>query len=302
LRSSGRSIDPGCEHSGSPSASLDATPEYHRSGQSPEPWSSLRQSGSPADRLPEQPSAVARSRGRTRESYGPRRPPFPGKDGSSPSRRPSRRSPTAGAMDSCSPLPSGRCAQRTFGGVLPPPGQGRSRASVGEADGNLRDPAWPGEHIGACSTRTRSDATAAAFDPSIRSEDPTARSAGRRGPQVTVAQAPPPPRDDRPKASASAAFRPQHPDRPKPAEPRARTTDGARGRVRSTRTYHRQRARPSSPSSEEVGPGGRARSRRPATPPMGFGAFRRNQRRESLRAGLPRRHLPLSGFLTPSAV
>jgi hypothetical protein len=45
-----------------------------------------------------------------------------------------------------------------------------------------------------------------------------------------------------------------------------------------------------------------SRSRRPATPPMGFGAFRRNQRRESLRAGLPHRHLPLSGFLTPSAV
>jgi hypothetical protein len=38
------------------------------------------------------------------------------------------------------------------------------------------------------------------------------------------------------------------------------------------------------------------------TPPMGFGAFRRSQLRRSLRAGLPRRHLPLSEFLTLSAV
>jgi hypothetical protein len=39
-----------------------------------------------------------------------------------------------------------------------------------------------------------------------------------------------------------------------------------------------------------------------ATPPMGFVASRRNQLRRSLRAGLPPRHLPLSGFLTLPAV
>jgi len=39
-----------------------------------------------------------------------------------------------------------------------------------------------------------------------------------------------------------------------------------------------------------------------STPPVRFLPFRRNKLVRSFRAGLPRRHLPLSGFLTLSAV